>query len=334
MENKELVSIVTPCYNTGAYVHRLLDSVLKQTYPTVEMFVIDDGSTDNSAEVVKSYIPKFEKKGYQLTLVRQDNLGQSVAIHEGLKLIHGRFFFWPDSDDFYASSKAIEIMVNKLKDLGDDYAMVRTKENLLKDGTFNIVGCSGESAPAESQKRTLFEDCLFCKNGFFFCAGACVVDFQKLKEVTSLDIYTSKNAGQNWQLMLPLLYNYKCYTIQEPLYNVVIRLASHSRGQYVGYERTLAKIVSYEQTILETIKKIHGMSIAEKSKYSIEIKKKYCKERILNAYKYRKKKDFDLYYKEAQNIGCDGKYELILKTFFYMPIVVKTLSYIKRVLIQ
>lgn len=43
-----LVSVITPCYNTGEIIHRLLDSILKQDYPSVEMLVVDDGSTDNS----------------------------------------------------------------------------------------------------------------------------------------------------------------------------------------------------------------------------------------------------------------------------------------------
>ena len=332
MEKRSLVSIVTPCYNTGKYIHRLLESVLEQTYPSIEMFVIDDGSTDNSGDIVQSYMPRFETRGYRLYLIKQKNSGQSVAIRKGLKLVHGKYLAWPDSDDFYASSKAVEIMVNKLEELGDDYAVVRVKENLLEDRSLKIIGCNGQNAPAESEKRKLFEDCLFCINNFFFCAGACVVDFQKLKEVTSLDIYTNKNAGQNWQLMLPLLYNYKCYTIQAPLYNVVVRLSSHSRGQYVGYERTLAKITSYEQTILETIKKIHGMPEEEKDRYSIDIKKKYCKERLMFAFEYRKKDEFEIYYKEAKRIGCKGSKELILKTFFHMPIIVKGAFYIMRLL--
>ena len=77
---KGLVSVLTPCYNTGRYVHRLLDSVLTQTYPFIEMVIIDDGSTDDSSAVIQSYIPKFKAKGYELRYYYQKNSGQSVAI--------------------------------------------------------------------------------------------------------------------------------------------------------------------------------------------------------------------------------------------------------------
>lgn len=334
MGKRDLVSIVTPCYNTGKYVHRLLESVLSQTYPNIEMFVIDDGSSDNSAEIVKSYIPRFENRGYQLTLIRQNNSGQSVALREGMKLIKGKYFVWPDSDDFYASRSAISMMVDAFERLGENYGLVRTQENLLEDDTFKIIGCNGKEAKAEYDKLQLFEDCLFCKNNFFFCSGAYMADFQKLKDSTSLDIYTDKNAGQNWQLMLPLLYNYKCYTIQEPLYNVVARLTSHSRGQYAGYERTLAKIASYEQTILETLKRIKELPFERKEKYVAEIRKKYCRLRIWYSFQYRRRADFERFYNEGLEIGCAGKKEKLLKVLFSVPFVVKGLLYLKHKLVR
>ena len=92
---KGLVSIITPCYNTAGYLHRLLESVVKQTYPDIEMFVIDDGSKDNPKEIVERYIPEFRQRGYQLTYIHQVNSGQSVAIKRGLEMISGEFFVWP-----------------------------------------------------------------------------------------------------------------------------------------------------------------------------------------------------------------------------------------------
>ena len=84
---KGLVSIITPCYNTGDILHRLLDSILSQDYPHVEMYAINDGSNDNTEDVIKGHIPKFQEKGYELHYVYQENSGQSAALNNGLKLI-------------------------------------------------------------------------------------------------------------------------------------------------------------------------------------------------------------------------------------------------------
>ena len=111
MNNKGLVSLLTPCYNAGHLIGRLLDSVLSQTYPRVEMVVIDDGSTDCSAEIINSYVQKFSARGYSLQYYYQPNSGQSVAIRNGLRIITGEYLAWPDSDDFYATSDAIAKMV-------------------------------------------------------------------------------------------------------------------------------------------------------------------------------------------------------------------------------
>lgn len=327
---KSLVSIVTPCYNTGAYIHRLLDSVLEQTYPNIEMFVIDDGSTDNSADVVSSYMERFKARGYSLTLVKQENQGQSVAINRGLQLIKGKYFVWPDSDDYYASSDAIERMVAVFEKSNNDYGLVRTQENLLEDETLKVIGHNGINAEPECDKRKLFEDCLFCKNGFFFCPGAYMADYEKIKACMPLSIYTQKDAGQNWQLMLPLLYNYKCYTIQEPLYNVVVRLSSHSRGQYKGFTEIIKKYDAYENTIVETLKRIKGMPKQNLDKYLLEIKRKYCKERLQQAFKYREKTAFNQYYSELLKVQGVTKSVRAFKVLFAFPFIVKCAMFIRR----
>ena len=93
-----LISMITPCYNSGSYVHRLLDSVLAQDYPAVEMYAVDDGSTDHTRQVIQTYIPLFEQRGYSLTYVYQEHAGQSEAINKGLKCVKGKYLVWPDSD--------------------------------------------------------------------------------------------------------------------------------------------------------------------------------------------------------------------------------------------
>ncbi len=259
---RALVSIVTPMYNTAGYIYRLLDSVLFQTYPNIEMIIIDDGSTDNSCQVVKSYIPKFEKRGYSLKYDYQENSGQSVAIKNALQHVKGKYLVWPDSDDYYANKTAIEEMVDKLQNAPKEFKIVRTLNNVLEDISFKLLYVNGTNSK-EYENSSLFYDCLYAKN-FFFCSGAYMVDVDVLYRTTNFDIYTDKNAGQNWQLLLPVLYKYRCITILKPLYNVVSRTASHSRGQFKGYKAIEAKLTSYFLTQTETLNRISEMSNEEK----------------------------------------------------------------------
>ena len=77
MEKK--VSIITPCFNGEGFVERYLNSILNQTYKNIELIFINDGSTDRTEKVVKSYIIKFEEKGMKLIYIYQENAGQAAA---------------------------------------------------------------------------------------------------------------------------------------------------------------------------------------------------------------------------------------------------------------
>ncbi len=327
--SKRLVSILTPCFNTAHLVWRLLDSVLNQTYPLVEMFLIDDGSTDNIRSVYDSYREKFQSRGYSLNYVHQENQGQSVAINNGLKLINGEFLVWPDSDDYYASSVAIETMVNCLIDCDDDVAMVRTQERLVDETTLKELFVLGVNAQ-EDARKSLFEDCLFERNGFYFCAGAYMARTSVLRQVVGMSIYTHKDAGQNWQLYLPILYSYRCKTIMKPLYNVLCRESSHSRNAYSGYEREVHKYNVYEQTILNTLSNISAMPLEELQEYQRQIIEKYTRIRLNLAYQYKRGSEFAKAYKEfmydtaklpmqykfyywSTLIGCDKVFESLVK---------------------
>lgn len=287
---KGLVSIITPCYNMALYIHRLLDSVLSQTYDSVEMFVIDDGSTDNSFDIVTTYISRFKKRGYNLACIKQSNQGQSVAIQNGLKLVQGEFLVWPDSDDFYASSNAIEKMVHALQTASLDFGMVRVQEMAVEEATLKPITIYGLNSKQE-EDFDLFEDCLFDKNKFYFVPGGYMVRMTALEECTNLKIYTEKDAGQNWQLLLPILYHYRCITIQEVLYTVVCRATSHSRGQFNTYNMLHHRLQVYERTIQVTLDKMK-MDVYTKKRYKSAIQLKYLKEALFLEYEYERRSAF------------------------------------------
>jgi glycosyltransferase involved in cell wall biosynthesis/nitroreductase len=250
--SQKLVSVITPCYNGEKYIHKLLDSVLSQTYSNIEMLIVDDGSEDASEEVIKSYISKFTKKGYSLEYIHQKNQGQSVAINTALKLIKGEYLVWPDADDYYAKPQSIAEMVKTLEKSDDTVSMVRVQYNVFNENGDRIghFGVTDENR----YNVNLFESCLFEFGvGFWGAAGGYMAKVSHVdKLIPGRDIYTEKITGQNWQLCLPLFYKYKCLTIEEDLYNITAHDDSHSRNLTTSIDRENA----YYRTIENTLKTI------------------------------------------------------------------------------
>lgn len=95
-----LVSIITPCYNGAKHVSDTIESVLKQTYSDWEMIIVDDGSTDNSAEIIKSYVDKDKR----VKLFQQPNGGSASARNNGIRKAEGQYIALLDADDLWLPS--------------------------------------------------------------------------------------------------------------------------------------------------------------------------------------------------------------------------------------
>lgn len=89
------ISIIIPVYNTEEYISDCLDSILSQTYKNFEVIIVDDGSTDNSFNIVKNY----QKNNDNITVLHIGNSGVSAARNLGIQLAKGEFLFFVDSDD-------------------------------------------------------------------------------------------------------------------------------------------------------------------------------------------------------------------------------------------
>lgn len=232
---KPLLSIVTPCHNSSTFVFRLLDSVLMQTYPNVEMVMIDNASADNTKEIILSYIPKFQAKGYSLIYHRQVDMGPSGGLKAGLRFIHGEFLTFPDSDDYYARPDALEIMADKLESLSNDFAIVRCQIQKIDDHTMQPCGIFGENVK-EGDSLGLFEDCLYNRNGYYYVNIGYLMKVSDLREFVGLDFYTAYNVGPGRQIYCPLYFSKKCYTIKGVLSNYLVRKNSISHGDYAKYQ--------------------------------------------------------------------------------------------------
>ncbi len=106
-----LVSIIIPCYNTERWVTQAIQSCLEQTYQSIEIVVVDDGSCDNSLVVAR----RFESK--MLKVISQDNQGGGAARNRGFRECQGEFIQYLDADDLLDASK-IRIQIERLRDAG------------------------------------------------------------------------------------------------------------------------------------------------------------------------------------------------------------------------
>lgn len=126
--NNPLISVIIPCYNVEKYVAECLESILSQSYQNLEIVVINDGSTDNTEEVIKPFL-----RDKRIIYKSQNNLGLSEARNSGLRIISGKYVCLIDSDD-YIDKDYITILYENLIKYNADISMcdfVYKRENDL-----------------------------------------------------------------------------------------------------------------------------------------------------------------------------------------------------------
>ena len=125
--NKPLVSIIIPNYNRAHLIGETLDSVLIQTYKNWECIIVDDGSTDNSKEVIQEYVDKDKRfQIYDRPVDRPK--GANACRNYGYELSKGEFINWLDSDDLFSNDK-IEEQVRIAQTNEDKNVIITSKWN-------------------------------------------------------------------------------------------------------------------------------------------------------------------------------------------------------------
>ena len=120
MEGNPKVSVIIPTYNRAILLGRAIESVLNQTFQDFELIIIDDGSTDNTDEVIK----EFQKKDNRIVYLKHDkNRGGSAARNTGIKASRGEYIAFLDSDDEWLPEK-LEKQINVFKKLSDNIGLV------------------------------------------------------------------------------------------------------------------------------------------------------------------------------------------------------------------
>ena len=125
---KNLLSVCISVHNTEKYLPRCLDSILRQTYKNLEIVLVDNGSTDNSYNVMKNYIQTYPDK---IRIYRQKDKGLAQGRNTGIINSNGDFITFLDADD-YVENNAYEKMMSKIiKDESDIVECQTIKDNII-----------------------------------------------------------------------------------------------------------------------------------------------------------------------------------------------------------
>lgn len=110
----DLISVVLPVYNGEKYIAEAIDSILKQTYTNFELIIIDDGSTDNSLELIE----KYKKQDSRIIIISRENRGLIATLNQGIEKAKGKYIARMDQDDISLPSRfeeQVNIMINDIK---------------------------------------------------------------------------------------------------------------------------------------------------------------------------------------------------------------------------
>lgn len=290
---EKLVSIIIPCYNGAKTVGRCLASILDQTYSSIEVIVVNDGSTDNSAYVISQYIKPFENAGIKFHLINQANKGLAGAINAGLAVFSGSYLCWIDCDD-YLFPESLRKRVEYLES-HPDIAVVTSDAYFFNENDLEHPIKKASDGKTDIRNPNQFENHLRSKA--IFCCGCHMVRSAAFLDVIpSRQIYPARR-GQNWQMLLPIYYKYNQAFLDEPLYAYILYQNSMSAGDNTK-EQYLSRYNEYLDIILHTLDSI-SMPTEELKKYQ-------------NIY-------FGLYYRQLFYLGVSfHDYSMIIKNAIRM----------------
>jgi glycosyltransferase involved in cell wall biosynthesis len=194
---KDWVSVIIPTYNSAHFIEDAINGALSQTYPHVEIVVVDDGSTDNLHEVLKQYEDK-------LRLIVQENRGLSAARNTGIRSSTGEYLAFLDADDFWKPEKlALQMEVFKRE----------SSVGVVYTGVMDVDASGAPLQYKECTQRGSILDQLLENN--CLVASASAVKRECFEKVGFFD--EQLTASEDWDLWLRIAPYYGIDFVDRPL---------------------------------------------------------------------------------------------------------------------
>ncbi len=286
---KPLISLIAPCYNISGVCDKFFESLLSQTYTNIELIIVNDGSTDETEKKVLSYKEALEAVGYTFKYIYQENKGLGGAVNTGLKHVDGEFLCWADPDDYFENN-SFELRLNYMLE-HPNCAIVSSDAYTVNGDNKKLLSISFPHTKEPKQFDWLL------KKESMFCSGCHMIRMSCFDKVNpKRDIYEYRR-GQNWQLLLPIYYEYDRDFLEIPLYNYVVYDNSMSHIKET-YEQKVQRNNEHKTVILETLKR---MKLEDEALLS-KIECIYERINLGYAYTAKKKDDYKKCYKKLKGL--------------------------------
>ncbi len=200
MNKSDLISVIIPVYNSSERLDICVNSILNQSYSNLEIVLVDDGSTDNSLEIINSYVKKDSRvKGYH-----KNNGGVSSTRNYGLKVANGKFISFIDSDD-YIDKEYFKTLLKHQKINNSD--IVRCGYH-LNNKSYSIVNVKEVYVNFEFENKLIFDEML--KTYKFNSVWGQLIKKSVIKEVKFDE---SLSMGEDFEFNINIIKNSSIVTL-------------------------------------------------------------------------------------------------------------------------
>ena len=208
------VSIIIPSYNHSKYITQTIASVTEQTHSNLEIIIIDDGSSDNSCDLIR------EISNPRIVFIEQENQGAHAAINRGLKIASGDYIAILNSDDLFPVNR-IERCLKNVEQVG---------ENSLITSYIEVVDSDGKFLGIKESFKNMFPHEVTNPNETFLASNDSVKNLLMFNYVaTTSNIFIHKSIVEkigyfyglryvhDWDYLLRIIQDYPVHIISEPL---------------------------------------------------------------------------------------------------------------------
>ena len=190
MEEKRLVSVIIPAYNASAFIEETIQSVLDQTHTNIELIIINDGSTDNTLQIIEN----LEKQDTRISVISKSNSGVCDTRNTGIKSAKGNFTVFLDADDLWEAS-FLENCLSVFESNNDIHA-IYTKGQFVNEKSEKL------DQFIEANTIHSVEDILEWKNGFVATPSCTIYRTPNKDEIQNWDNELSTAADQDYFLRI------------------------------------------------------------------------------------------------------------------------------------